>query len=100
MGSNWFWTDIKVTYDLPVRFRKAVGKQILSLSFEVRNVFNNKNAQIINPVTGRGYELGDPLPINDRDPLFVDPQNNGEPPFNPARYLNPRQIMFGVAFQF
>lgn len=100
VGSNWFWTDIKVTYDLPVRFRKAVGKQILSLSFEVRNVFNNKNAQIINPVTGRGYELGDPLPINDRDPLFVDPQNNGEPPFNPARYLNPRQIMFGIAFQF
>lgn len=95
VGSNWFWTDLRITYDVPMR-----GRKVLSFSFEVRNLFNWKNAQIVNPVTGRGYELGDPLPIDDRDPIYVDPQNNGTPPFNPARYLNPRQTMFGVAFQF
>jgi hypothetical protein len=66
----------------------------------VKNLFNNKNAAIINPVTGKAYELGDQLPNGYRDPNYPDPQDNGAPPFNPARYLTPRQMMLGLTWQF
>ena len=96
LAAPWFWTDVKISRDF--FFNKGNSKA--SLSFEVRNVFNNKNAQIINGVTGRAYENGDPLPITARDPNYPDPQDNGLPPNNPARYLSPRQMMVGLQFQF
>lgn len=95
IGSAWWNTDIRITRDVPIK-----RGQILSFSFEVKNLFNNKNAAIINPVTGRAYEAGDPLPNGFRDPNYPDPQDNGAPPFNPARFLTPRQVMFGVMWQF
>ena len=70
------------------------------LGFEVRNLLNNKNAQIINPVTGRAYEFGDPLPVSDRDPNYPDPTNNGIPPFDPARYMQPTQFFVNVSYAF
>lgn len=95
IGSAWWNTDLKITRDIPV------GKgQMVSLSFEVKNLFNNKNAAIINPVTGEAYQLGDQLPTGYRDPNYPDPQDNGVPPFNPARYLAPRQLMAGISWQF
>lgn len=95
IGSAWWNTDIRITRDVPIK-----RGQMLSFSFEVKNLFNNKNAAIINPVTGRAYEAGDPLPNGFRDPNYPDPQDNGAPPFNPARFLSPRQMMFGVTWQF
>ncbi len=95
IGSAWWNTDIRITRDVPIK-----RGQMLSFSFEVKNLFNNKNAAIINPVTGRAYEAGDPLPNGFRDPNYPDPQDNGAPPFNPARFLAPRQMMFGVMWQF
>jgi outer membrane receptor protein involved in Fe transport len=95
VGENWFWMDLRITRDFPLSERSY-----LSLSFEIKNLLNNQNAQIINPVTGRAYEFGDPLPINDRDPLYPDPSNNGEPPFDPARWRQPRQILAGISFKF
>jgi outer membrane receptor protein involved in Fe transport len=94
VGSNWFWIDFKVTKDIPIK------KTVLSFSFEIRNLTDNKNAQIVNPVTGRGYEYGDPLPVEDRDPSFADPTDNGIPPFDPARYMAPTQMLLGVSFGF
>lgn len=67
---------------------------------EVRNIFNNKNAQIVNPITGRGYEAGDDVPNEWRDPRFIGPEESGTPPNNPARYLPPRHILYGIAFRF
>ncbi len=95
LGSPWWNTDIRITRDF-----KLKKDQVLSFSFEVKNLFNNKNAAIINPVTGRAYELGDQLPNGFRDPNYPDPQDNGAPPFNPARFLTPRQMMVGLSWQF
>jgi outer membrane receptor protein involved in Fe transport len=95
IGSNWYWTDIKISRD----FFFGRG-QSLSLSVEIQNLFNNKNAQIINPVTGTAYEDGDPLLYTTRDPYYPSPTSSGLPPYNPARYLQPRHILFGIGFNF
>lgn len=95
LGSAWFWTDLKINRDMYL-----TKKVSATLSFEIRNLFNNKNAQIINGVTGTAYRNGDPLPFDVRDPNYPDPQDNGIPPFNPARYLPPRQMYWGISFQF
>ena len=97
IGAPWFWSDLRITRDFAFG---AAKNNKLSLSLEVKNLFNNKNSQIINGVTGRAYEPGDPLPINFRDPAWPDPQDRGLPPFNPARYMMPRQLMFGLSFDF
>jgi outer membrane receptor protein involved in Fe transport len=95
IGAPWFWTDVRLTRD----FSFGKGKQQrASLSFEVRNVFNNKNSQIINPVTGKAYRTGDPLPFSVRDPNYPDPQDKGLPPTDPARFMTPRQMMLGLSF--
>ncbi len=95
IAAPWFWTDLRVTRDF--KFGKAKQSRA-SLSFEVRNVFNNRNSQIINPVTGKGYRSGDPLPFTVRDPSYPDPQDKGLPPTDPARFMTPRQMMLGLSF--
>ncbi len=93
----WNNFDLKLTYTLPLSLKAGKG---VSISMEVRNLFNAKNSQIINPVTGRAYEYGDDVPIGWRDPRYNGPQENGEDPRNPARYLAPRQILYGIEFRF
>lgn len=95
IGSSWFWTDLSITRDFVIA-RKVKAY----FSIEIKNIFNNKNSQIVNPVTGTGYRNGDPLPYEQRDPRFTDPNTSGLPPANPARYLQPRQIMYGIGFNF
>jgi len=95
IGTPWLNTDLKISKDF--RF----GKQsYISLSIEVRNLFNNQNAQVIDPVTGRAYQYGDPLPYTQRDPKFPNPQDSGAPPDDPSRFGAPRQILFGLKFNF
>ena len=55
----WHNVDLKASYSLPLGLKGGKG---LSLSLEVRNLLNNKNGQIINPVTGSAYEYGDDVP--------------------------------------
>ena len=93
----WYNTDLKVNRTIRVSEKNMNG---ITLSFEVRNVFNNKNPQLINPITGNAYENGDDVPNDWRDPRYVGPLESGEPPTNPARYLAPRQILFGARFRF
>jgi outer membrane receptor protein involved in Fe transport len=95
IAAPWFWTDLRISRDF--KFGKT-QQQRASLSFEMRNVFNNRNSQIINGVTGRAYRDGDPLPYSTRDPRYPDPQDSGLPPTDPARYLTPRQMLFGLSF--
>lgn len=91
VGSSWFWVDLRISRDF------SWGRNgRFSLSFEVKNLTDFRSAAIINGVTGTAYREGDPLPLSFRDPNYPDPQNNGLPPFNPARWLPPRQIMFGL----
>ncbi len=94
-GTDWFWMDFSV--DKYFRFKGFK----LTLTIEVSNIFNNKNAAIINSVTGRAYEYGDPTPNSWNDPLYPDLQAPLSPyPYNPARFLTPRQIRFGLAFNY
>jgi len=92
-GTPWVNSDLKINRTF--RFKKEKSKGI-TLSFEVRNLLNAQNAQLINPVTGSAYEPGDDVPNNWRDPRYVGPEESGTPPDNPARYLAPRQILFGI----
>ncbi|MDA8886261.1 TonB-dependent receptor [Bacteroidia bacterium] len=93
-ATPWINGDIKLTKTFANKKRKGV-----TLSLEARNVFNNKNSQIINTVTGRAWEPGDDLPNNQRDDRYLGPEESGTPPNNPARYQAPRQVLFGVSFR-
>ena len=96
LGKDWFWIDINV-------YKWWELKSIdLALTFEMTNLLNNRNAAIINPVTGRGYEYGDPVPTEWRDPVYNDPRDprsSNTPPYNPARYLAQRHILLGLSFK-
>ncbi len=97
LGTPWFWIDLSVEKSV------SLGLMNGKLTLQVRNLLNNKNATIINPVTGRAYEFGDPLPANRQDPLFPNALGLGgvsPPPFDPARYLPPTQVLFGLAVDF
>ncbi len=95
-GKAWINGDLKLSKDIFFKDRESG----ITLSFEIRNLFNNKNAQRVNPITGRGYELGDDVPNEWRDPRYIGPEESGVPPDDPARYLPPRQILYGIAFRF
>jgi len=89
----WAWGNLN--------FKKwfDIGGSELAFSVEVLNLFNRKNSNIINPVTGRAYELGDPTPNGWNDPLFPDVSAPVSPfPFNPARYRNQRNVKVGISF--
>ena len=95
VGSTWKWVDLS--------FKKYFDfwNMHYIVYFEIRNLFNNKSAQIINPVTGRAYEYGDPVPISWNDPLYPDRHWPHDPyPFDPARYRAPRHIMVGISLEF
>ncbi len=95
VGQNWF------TVDLNFEKHFDLGFGDLTASIEVQNLLDRKNSQIINPVTGRAYEYGDPTPSGYNDPLYPQLTGDISPfPYNPARYLNPRTMRFGLAYQF
>lgn len=94
VGDNWFYVDFDIDkyveiFDMDVIFN--IG---------IKNLFNNLNSTIINPVTGKAYEYGDPTPNGWNDPLYPDLQSPLDPfPYNPARYLAPRSIRFGISLK-
>ncbi len=95
VGDNWFWIDLN--------FEKyfSLSQLKFSVFVEVNNLLDTKNSAIINPVTGKAYEYGDPTPLNWNDPLYPDLQAPISAfPFNPARYLTRRNIKFGVSLRF
>jgi len=95
LGKYWSYVNVK--------FEKyyTVGEFRFVFSAEVLNLFNRKNPDIINPVTGKAYEWGDPTPNGWNDPRYPDTQAPIYPyPLSPARWLNPRNIKLGVKFEF
>ncbi|RMI09489.1 MAG: TonB-dependent receptor [Calditrichaeota bacterium] len=96
VAKAWQWTDVNFVKN----FR--IGGLKYAFEVEVRNLFSNKNPQIINPVTGDAYHFGDPVPSSWNDPLFPDRDYPISSPFplNPARYRAPRNIRFGISVQF
>ena len=93
VAEHWAWANLNIE-----KWYNVGGKEV-SIFLEVLNLFNRKNSNIINPVTGRAYEFGDPTPSSWNDPLFPETQAPVSPfPFNPARYLNQRNLKVGVRF--
>ncbi|MBL7073950.1 TonB-dependent receptor [candidate division KSB1 bacterium] len=95
VGEYWNWVNLN--------FEKYFHFSGFHYTFflEVQNLFNRKNANLINPVTGCAYEYGDPTPTSWNDPLYPDTQAPLKPfPFNPARYLNQRHITAGLSIRF
>ncbi|MCA0427747.1 MAG: TonB-dependent receptor [Bacteroidetes bacterium] len=95
-GTDWFWADLTIT-----RWWKRKGYYVAA-NIQITNIFNNKNASIINPVTGRAYRQGDDVPDSWMDPRYNDPRlgQNGPSPLNPARFLEQRHILVGVNLKF
>jgi len=96
IGEYWFWADFTVTRWWNFKWGKV------SLNLQITNLFNNKNASIINPVTGKAYEYGDNVPDTWVDPRYNNPKQgvSGPAPTNPARYLEQRHIIAGIAVKF
>jgi outer membrane receptor protein involved in Fe transport len=91
VGDNWFYIDVDLD-----KYIQIYGIDLV-INLSVKNLLDNKNSAIINPITGKAYEYGDPTPTSWNDPMYPDLQYPISPyPTNPARYLNPRQIKFGV----
>jgi len=98
LAEPWFYIDL----NFEKYFDVGIGQ--LTFSIEVQNLLDRKNPQVINPVTGRAYEYGDPTQYptpSVNDPLYPDLAYPVNPfPYNPSRYLNPRTFKMGLAFSF
>ena len=95
VGKDWFWIDMNIE-----KYFNLAGLN-MSLSLEVNNLLDIQNSAIINPITGKAYEKGDPTPSGWNDPNYPDLQAPLSPyPFDPARYLTRRNVKFGVSIKF
>ncbi|RPI72158.1 MAG: TonB-dependent receptor [Ignavibacteriales bacterium] len=95
LGDDWFWVDLNFE-----KYFDFYGLRF-SLFMEINNLLDTKNSAIINPVTGKAYELGDDVPSSWNDPRYPDLQAPiNSYPFNPARYLTRRNIKVGVSLRF
>ncbi|MGA9118817.1 MAG: TonB-dependent receptor [Bacteroidota bacterium] len=95
IGTPWFYIDLNLDKTIDLGFASIVA------SLEIQNLFDNQNSQIVDPVTGRAYEYGDPTPSSYNDPLYPQLTGSISPfPYNPARYLHPRTIRAGLAVRF
>ena len=95
IGDRWFWVDINIE-----KYVRVANLELV-LSLQIKNLLDGRNSAIINPVTGRAYEYGDPTPSGWNDPLFPQLQSPVSPfPYNPARYLAGRHVQVGLAMRF
>ncbi|MCK4295908.1 MAG: TonB-dependent receptor, partial [Candidatus Marinimicrobia bacterium] len=70
LAEPWQRWDLKITKGFTT---KNINFNIFC---QIENLFNAKISQIINPVTGRAWEPGDPIPMSWRDDLTDLPQDN------------------------
>jgi outer membrane receptor protein involved in Fe transport len=96
IGASQYWLNLN--------FRKwwEIGDAQMAFTVELTNVLNTRNSSVINPVTGRAWQEGDPVPSEWRDPAYLDPRDPrsfGTPPDNPARYFEQRHLLLGLTFK-
>jgi len=97
LGASGFWLNFNMKKWWNLK------KVQIALTFELTNALNNKNTAIVNPVTGRAWEYGDPVPTQWRDPVYLDPRDPrsyNTPPDNPARYYEQRHFLLGINIKF
>ena len=80
LGPPWFRLDMKLSRSFKYR-----GLKIKPYMF-IRNLFNYKNVYFINPITGREYREGDPIPPRSKPTYFK----------RPDRYVDPFKLVIGV----
>jgi hypothetical protein len=94
------------SFIMNMNFKKwwTIKKYQIAFTVELTNALNNRNAQVVNPVTGKAYKYGDAVPTEWKDPMYNDPRDarssllsQGE---NPSRYNEPRHLLLGVSFKF
>ncbi len=91
LAQSYRWWELALSRDI------RWASMTLRLRLELLNPFDWKNPAIVNPVTGRAYEYGDPTPVSWNDPLYPDIQAPLDPyPFNPARYEQRRSVRLGI----
>ena len=81
LGRPWHRVDLRFTKGFQVHENVE-----LEFILEIDNLFNHRNEYYINPLTGRAYEPGDPIPPHTTEAFML----------NPARYRSPRRIKVGV----
>jgi outer membrane receptor protein involved in Fe transport len=95
VGEDWFWIDMNIE-----KYFKFGGFDWV-FSIIMKNVLDNKNSTIINPVRGKAYEWGDDVPTSWNDPRYPQLQAPVSPyPVNPVRYLAPRNFQLGLSVKF
>ena len=87
---SWRWVDLSLK-----KHFEFSGLRY-SLFLEATNLTNYSNSKIINPLTGKAYEYGDEILPSWNDPLSPDLNPTYPTPFDPARYLQPRNIKVGI----
>ncbi len=90
-AEDWRWIDMSVK-----KHFEAFGLKY-SLFLEITNLTNENNSKIINPLTGTAYEYGDEVLPSWNDPINPDISPTYPYPFDPARYLAPRNIKLGIS---
>lgn len=96
IGKHWKWADLSFT-----KYFGIAGMEY-GLTLEVKNLFNDQNPTIINPVTGNAYEFGDDVPEGWNDPRYPDVFYPISSPFpsDPSRWRTPRNIRMGLFMKF
>jgi len=95
LGEYWFWIDVNFEKNFEVM---GLG---MVFSVQIKNILDSKNAAIINPVTGKAYEYGDPTPLSWNDPLYPQLQAPVKAfPYDPSRYLAGRNVLVGLSMKF
>ena len=96
IGKHWKWADLSFT-----KYFGIAGMEY-GLTLEVKNLFNDQNPTIINPVTGNAYEIGDDVPEGWNDPRYPDVFYPISSPFpsDPSRWRTPRNIRMGLFMKF
>ena len=108
--------DTDTTFVQSGKFNEKMGKYLSSLDLnfqkhfhlgsfkytlfcEITNLFDRKNATVINPLTGDAYRKGDIIPYGVNNLLL--PEFGSNLPFweDPARYSTPRNIKLGMAIK-
>ncbi len=97
IGQNTWWVDLS--------YKKwwNINKVSVAWTIEITNLLNIKNPVRINPVTGKAWESGDPVPTEWRDPSYLDPRDSrsyGLPPNDPSRYMQQRHFLTGIQVKF
>jgi len=92
-GIGKFWSGL----DLSLRKHFQWRNLRYSFLLEVTNLFDHKNAVIINPLTGDAYRKDDVIPYADGDPNLPEKRL----PFwnDPSRFLPPRNIKVGISIK-